>query len=150
MTPRIDDRYKLFIDGKWVESACGKSFTTTNPANGETLAVCANACADDIDRAVDAAWDAFHSWKKTSPQERAAMLLKIADLIDANAEHLAMQGYKNRLRYGMPPGIANRQIDATLQTVQPNSKTRGENRQYGLQMGIALFIGAVPVASPIR
>jgi len=90
MTPRIDDRYKLFIDGKWVESACGKSFTTTNPANGETLAVCANACADDIDRAVDAAWDAFHSWKKTSPQERAAMLLKIADLIDANAEHLAM------------------------------------------------------------
>jgi acyl-CoA reductase-like NAD-dependent aldehyde dehydrogenase len=86
----LDDQYKLFIDGKWVDSACGKTFTTTNPATGDPLAVCANACSDDVDRAVDAAWDAFHSWKKTSPQDRAAMLLAIADLIDANAEHLAM------------------------------------------------------------
>lgn len=86
----LDDQYKLFIDGKWVDSTCGKTFTTTNPATGDPLAVCANACSDDVDRAVDAAWDAFHSWKKTSPQDRAAMLLKIADLIDANAEHLAM------------------------------------------------------------
>ena len=73
MKSRIDDRYKLFIDGKWVESGCGKTFTTTNPSNGETLAVCANGCGEDIDRAVDAAWDAFHSWRKVSPQDRAAM-----------------------------------------------------------------------------
>jgi len=90
MKARIDDRYKLFIDGEWVESSCGKTFTATNPANGETLATCANACAEDVDTAVDAAWTAFPAWKKTSPPERAAMLLKIADLIDANAEHLAM------------------------------------------------------------
>jgi aldehyde dehydrogenase (NAD+) len=87
---RLEDEYKLFIDGKWVESGCGKTFKTTSPATGEVLSVCANACAEDVDRAVDAAWDAFHSWKKTSPQERAAMLLAIADLIDANAERLAM------------------------------------------------------------
>ncbi|EFL51468.1 Aldehyde dehydrogenase (NAD(+)) [Solidesulfovibrio fructosivorans JJ]] len=90
MKPKLDDTYKLFINGKWVESSCGKTFEATNPANGETLATCANACPDDVDMAVAAAWDAFPAWKKTSPQERAAMLNKIADLIDANADHLAM------------------------------------------------------------
>ncbi|MFU2208975.1 aldehyde dehydrogenase family protein [Solidesulfovibrio sp. C21] len=90
MKPTLDETYKLFIDGKWVESSCGKTFEATNPANGETLATCANACPGDVDMAVAAAWDAFPAWKKTSPQERAAMLNKIADLIDENAEHLAM------------------------------------------------------------
>jgi acyl-CoA reductase-like NAD-dependent aldehyde dehydrogenase len=90
MKPRLDEHYKLFIDGKWVDSSCGKTFTATNPANGETLATCTNGCAEDVDKAVDAAWAAFPAWKKTSPTERAAMLNKIADLIDANAEHLAM------------------------------------------------------------
>jgi len=90
MKPRLDEHYKLFIDGKWVDSSCGKTFTATNPANGETLATCSNGCAEDVDFAVDAAWAAFPAWKKTSPTERAAMLNKVADLIDANAEHLAM------------------------------------------------------------
>ncbi len=90
MKPYLDEHYKLFIDGKWVDSCCGKTFTATNPSNGETLATCTNSCAEDVDFAVDAAWAAFPAWKKTSPTERAAMLNKVADLIDANAEHLAM------------------------------------------------------------
>ncbi len=90
MKPRLDECYKLFINGEWVESASGQTFAATNPANGETLATCANAGPEDVDKAVDAAWSAFASWKKTSPAERAAMLNKVADLIDANAEHLAM------------------------------------------------------------
>ena len=90
MKPRIDERYKLFINGKWVESEGGKTFTATNPANGEALATCVDASPEDVDRAVDAARKAFCSWKKTTPTERSAMLRRIADLIDANAEHLAM------------------------------------------------------------
>ncbi|NDY55249.1 aldehyde dehydrogenase family protein [Desulfovibrio sulfodismutans] len=90
MKPRIDDHYALFIDGKWMESEGGGTFTTTNPANGEPLATCVDASAADVDKAVAAAGKAFASWKKTSPQERSALLLRIADLIDDNAEHLAM------------------------------------------------------------
>jgi acyl-CoA reductase-like NAD-dependent aldehyde dehydrogenase len=86
----IDPNYELFIDGKWVKSAGGKTFTTYNPANGEALATCVDATPEDVDAAVKAAWKAFDSWKRTSPQERAALLLRIADLIDQNAEHLAM------------------------------------------------------------
>ena len=86
----IDKRYGLFINGKWLDSSSGQTFTATNPANGEALAVCASANAEDVDKAVKAAQKAFDSWKKTSPTERAAALNKIADLIDAKAEHLAM------------------------------------------------------------
>ncbi|MDD2853732.1 MAG: aldehyde dehydrogenase family protein [Desulfuromonadaceae bacterium] len=85
-----DDGYKLYIDGQWVPASDGKTIPTYNPANGELLATCADASREDVDKAVKAAWKAWDSWKKVSPQERSALLLKIADLIDANAEKLAM------------------------------------------------------------
>lgn len=90
MSKLIDNSYKLFIDGKWVDGKEGKVYQEYNPANGELLATCVEAGKEDVDMAVNAAWRAFETWKDTSPQERAAMLLKIADLIDENAEKLAM------------------------------------------------------------
>ncbi|MGB3911901.1 MAG: aldehyde dehydrogenase family protein, partial [Thermacetogeniaceae bacterium] len=86
----MDDSYKLYIGGKWVDAEGGKTFKAYCPANGEFLASCADASRNDVDAAVKAAQKAFESWKKTSPAERAAILLKIADLIDENAEKLAM------------------------------------------------------------
>ncbi|MBR4746436.1 MAG: aldehyde dehydrogenase family protein, partial [Desulfovibrio sp.] len=50
----------------------------------------AEPSAADVDEAVKAAWKAFDSWKKTTPAERAAILNKIADIIDENREHLAL------------------------------------------------------------
>jgi len=85
-----DSKYKLFIGGEWVDGTEGKTFKATNPANGETLATCVDAGKEDVDLAVKAAWKAFETWKHVSPQERSSMLLKIADLVDANAERLAM------------------------------------------------------------
>jgi len=55
-TPR-----KMFIDGKWVEAASGKTFPTYNPATGEVLAQIAEGDREDIDRAVKAARRAFES-----------------------------------------------------------------------------------------
>lgn len=85
-----DAQYKLYIDGKWVEAQGGKTFKAICPANGQELSLCADAGPQDVDDAVKAAWKAWETWKDVSPQERSAMLLKIADLIDANAERLAM------------------------------------------------------------
>ncbi|HHW29436.1 MAG TPA: aldehyde dehydrogenase family protein [Syntrophomonadaceae bacterium] len=90
MQKPMDDSYKLYIGGKWVDAEGGKTFKAYCPANGEFLASCADASRNDVDAAVKAAQKAFESWKKTSPAERAAILLKIADLIDENAEKLAM------------------------------------------------------------
>jgi len=86
----MDSSYKLYIDGKWVDGKEGKTVKTYCPANGEFLADVVDAGKEDVDKAVKAAWHAWDGWKKVSPQERSAMLLKIADLIDANAEKLAM------------------------------------------------------------
>jgi aldehyde dehydrogenase (NAD+) len=90
MEKPMEENYKLLIGGKWVDARDGKTFKSYCPANGEYLATCADAGREDIDLAVKAAWKAFESWKKTSVQERATMLLKIADLIDENADKLAM------------------------------------------------------------
>lgn len=86
----MDESYKMLIDGKWVNAGDGKTLKSNCPANGEYLASFPDATKEDIDSAVKAAWKAFDSWKRVSAQERSALLLKIADLIDANRDKLAM------------------------------------------------------------
>ena len=86
----IQKQYDLFIDGKFVPASDGKTFEAHNPANGEVLASFAEATREDVDLAVKAAQRALKSWRKTSPIERQNYLLKIADIIDQNAEHLAL------------------------------------------------------------
>lgn len=90
--PFLDGKPKfLLIDGKWVEAADGSSFPSINPANGETLAMVSNAGPKDIDRAVIAARRAFEGeWSKFKPFERQEVLLRLADLVDANFEELAV------------------------------------------------------------
>ncbi|MEZ7196956.1 aldehyde dehydrogenase family protein [Pseudodesulfovibrio karagichevae] len=86
----IDRSYQLYIDGKWVDAKDGKTFTAYCPANGEALATCVNAGKGEVDMAVAAAKKAFATWRNAPPQERAAYLLKIADLIDEQADRLAL------------------------------------------------------------
>lgn len=89
MSQLLQEKYDLYINGKWVPASDSATFASTNPANGEHLAVCAEATQEDVNTAVEAAWKAFATWKDTTPAERADILLKIADVIDANKEHLA-------------------------------------------------------------
>ncbi len=84
-----DSSYGLFIGNEFVPASDGKTFESRCPANGEKLADVAAGTAADVDRAVKCASEAFKTWGKTSPAERAALLLKIADAIDANADRLA-------------------------------------------------------------
>ena len=86
----MDESYKMLIDGKWADAGDGKTCKSYCPANGEFLASFPDATKEDIDRAVKAAWKAFDSWKRISPAERSGLLLKIADVIEANSEKLAM------------------------------------------------------------
>lgn len=86
----LQETYQLFINGQWKDASDGATFQTSCPASKELLASCAEATKEDVDEAVNAAWKAFETWKKTSVNERAAILNKIADIIDENAEHLAM------------------------------------------------------------
>ena len=86
----IQKQYGLFIDGDFVPAGDGATFAAHNPANGEELALFAEATKEDVDKAVKAARAALPAWAKTSPVERQNLLLKIADIIDAHADHLAL------------------------------------------------------------
>ena len=89
MSFTFEKEYGLLIGGEWVKAEKGETFATYNPATNELLSTCANASAADVDKAVSAAQKAFESWSRTSPQERAALLLKAADTIEAHAAELA-------------------------------------------------------------
>lgn len=74
-----DQEYGLFINNQWVNSEIGRTIESRNPANGEFITRIPDATAGDIDRAVQAATQAFESWKKTTVAQRSLALLKIAD-----------------------------------------------------------------------
>lgn len=86
----LQERYQLFIGGQWKDASDGKTFQTICPADGKVLAECAEATKEDVDEAVREAWKAFETWKHVPVNQRAAILNKIADIIDANTGHLAM------------------------------------------------------------
>lgn len=89
MNLQLQDKYKLYINGEWRDASDGATIKTYNPSNGDLLAEIADATNSDVDEAIASAREAFKTWGKTTPAERAAVLNKIADIIDENAELLA-------------------------------------------------------------
>jgi aldehyde dehydrogenase (NAD+) len=87
---QLQAEYGLYINGEWRKASDGKTFASYCPADNSYLADCAEATREDVDTAVKAAQKAFESWKKTTPAQRAALLNKLADVIDANKKYLAM------------------------------------------------------------
>lgn len=86
----LQERYGLFIDGEFVDAANGETIKVTSPADGSFLAEIAAASEADVDKAQKAGEKAFKEYRTWTRQERAAMLNKIADVIDENLEHLAL------------------------------------------------------------
>ena len=83
---------RLLIGGDWVPAASGRTFDTVDPATGSVLTGVAHADSSDVDRAVAAAKAAFEpgsAWRRTTPRQRARLLWRTAELIDAHAEELA-------------------------------------------------------------
>jgi phenylacetaldehyde dehydrogenase len=82
---------KMVIDGRWVESASGKTFPVYNPATGDVITQVAEGDKEDIARAVRAARKAFESgpWPKMTPSERGKLVWRIGDLILEHADELA-------------------------------------------------------------
>jgi 1-pyrroline dehydrogenase len=80
---------KMFVDGAFVDALSGETMEVLNPATGEVIAEVPKASADDVDRAVAAAEKAWDTWRSKTPKDRMELLLKLADVIDENAEELA-------------------------------------------------------------
>ncbi|SDJ55400.1 aldehyde dehydrogenase (acceptor) [Variovorax sp. OV700] len=82
-------RHQLFIDGRFVDAESGETLATLNPHDNSTIADVALAGKADVDKAVAAATRAFPAWSRMAAADRGRILLRLADLIEANAEDLA-------------------------------------------------------------
>ncbi|MDE0842118.1 MAG: aldehyde dehydrogenase family protein [Porticoccaceae bacterium] len=101
----LDRQHRLLIGGKWVEASSEKRFEVINPANKQLLTTVAEGGRDDVNRAVQAARQAFDSgsWSEMAAAQRTKILWRWADLIEQNAEQLiALEVLDN----GMPITLA--------------------------------------------
>ncbi|BBY22183.1 aldehyde dehydrogenase [Mycobacterium stomatepiae] len=83
-------RYDNFIGGQWVAPTAGRYFENRTPVTGQVFCEVAQSDDSDVEKALDAAHAAAPAWAKTAPAERALVLHKVADRIEANLEAIAV------------------------------------------------------------
>ena len=99
LDPRLDKKtsdfiaqtHRMYVDGKFVNAASGKTLPVYNPATGEVMAHVPEAESEDVDRAVRAARRAFDEgpWSKMSASQRGRLISKLADLLEQHLEEFA-------------------------------------------------------------
>jgi 1-pyrroline dehydrogenase len=105
---------RMLVDGKLIDGE-GPARTVVNPANGAILAELRTASEADVDRAVQAARRAFPAWRDSTPADRAARLLALADALEANAEELAALESAN---VGKPISLARDEMPVTIDNLR--------------------------------
>jgi len=88
-------QFRNIIGGKAVDSASGETYDIVNPATGEKYATAPASGAEDVDRAMKAAEEAFETWGETTPGERQLALLKIADALESRADEFVQAECEN-------------------------------------------------------
>ena len=86
----MTQRYRFFVDGTWRNGARGETLSALNPFDQEEWATIPVATADDVEDAVAAARRAFEGWRQTSGLERATLIHRLADLLEADADRMAL------------------------------------------------------------
>jgi acyl-CoA reductase-like NAD-dependent aldehyde dehydrogenase len=81
--------FKNFIGGEWVDAASGETFESTSPADGERLGVFPRSGAEDVDRAVAVAKEAFEDWRLVPAPRRGEILFRFAQLVADRKDELA-------------------------------------------------------------
>ena len=85
--PRV---YKNFINGEWVDAKGGKAYDNRNPANtDELVGMFESSSAADVDAAVDAAQEAYKSWRLVPAPKRAEILYRTAELLVQRKEQFS-------------------------------------------------------------
>jgi len=133
-TPR-----RMLIGEQWVEAADGSRLETRDPADESVLTTFPNGGVEDIDRAVKTAREAFERgpWRDMTPAARARLIWKLGDLIDANADELAVL---ETLDNGKPIGVS-RNLDIPF---------AAERMRYNAGWATKLTGETVPLSLPFE
>jgi aldehyde dehydrogenase (NAD+) len=159
--PFLRGEHMLLINGKWVPSASGETFDAVNPSSGEKLGTIPLGDAEDINRAVIAARNAFESgWGRTKPFERQQLLLRLADLVEEHFDELAsldsldMGGPISRTRLGKKRAVGMLRYYAGLATAIhgntiENSIVPGEYLSYSTKEPVGVVGAIIPWNGPL-
>ena len=84
------ETYKMFVNGEWIGSEKSETFESINPSIGKPWALIPEASASDVNKAVEAAYNAFSEgeWSKITPTHRGKYLRKLGDLLANKSEEL--------------------------------------------------------------
>ena len=150
------ENYKMYINGKWVNSSSGKLLDVRNPSTDEIIARVPSASEQDVNMAIEAARNSFDSgvWSKLPPADRSNALLKIADLLEKNQEEFVKLETENSGKsvkqisgYDIPYTIDNiRFIAGACRTLE--GKAMAEYVADGTSAIRREPIGAVGVITP--
>jgi aldehyde dehydrogenase (NAD+) len=151
----------MLIDGKSVPAQSGRTFETINPTTGKVFAVVAEGGIEDVDLAVAAARRAFDTgpWRRFTPAERQAVLLRLSDLIEQNFDAI---GVIDTLDMGMPVFSQERRKQGLVANLRyfagqataihgltiPNSQP-GDIFSYTLKEPIGVVGAIIPWNGPI-
>jgi 1-pyrroline dehydrogenase len=109
------EQHKNLVGGEWVDAAEGGTREVINPATGETIAEVPEGTQADVDRAVEAASEAWAEWRESTPQERSELLLKLAEIIDEHGEELAEIESRN---VGKPIAVARDEMPVSADNIR--------------------------------
>lgn len=82
-------KWKMYIDGAWVEAADGKTFNVRNPADSEVVGIIPDGGAGETKRAIEGAHRAFSSWARTPAKERGEILRRVQNLMAEQRDEIA-------------------------------------------------------------
>ncbi|MGF7008634.1 aldehyde dehydrogenase family protein [Aminobacter sp. BE322] len=144
----IDGRHRrMFIGGRWVDAASGRTFETRNPATGEVIATVPRAQKEDIDRAVAAARAAFDGpWSRFKPHERQKLLIRIAELFERHWEEICVSDTTDMgLPIARARGNANRVLGMLRFYAGMATAIHGQTIENSLPGDIVSFTRKEPV-----
>jgi acyl-CoA reductase-like NAD-dependent aldehyde dehydrogenase len=145
--------FRNYIGGEWVEASGDETFETRNPATGEVLGVFPKSSLEDVDRAVEAAKEAYESWRLVPAPRRAEVLFRVGqrfiDRKDELTELMVQEMGKVRAEAG---GDVQEAIDMTYYMAGEGRRLFGQTTPSEMpdkfQMSIRMPVGVVGAITP--
>jgi acyl-CoA reductase-like NAD-dependent aldehyde dehydrogenase len=145
--------FKNYIAGEWVDAASGETFESTNPATGETIGVFPRSNAEDVDRAVAAAKEAYEEWRLVPAPKRGEILYRFANLLTEEKDELTdLMAHEMGKVNAEAGGDVQEAIDMSLYMAGEGRRLFGQTTPSELRdkfnMSVRMPIGVVGVITP--
>jgi aldehyde dehydrogenase (NAD+) len=145
--------FQNYIGGEWVDSASGETFESTSPATGDAIGTFPKSNAEDVDRAVEAAKEAFEEWRLVPAPKRGEILYRFANLLIEEKDDLTdLMSHEMGKVKAEAGGDVQEAIDMSLYMAGEGRRMFGQTTPSELRdkfnMSVRQPIGVVGVITP--